>query len=118
HTGTSHDPSSNLPAGCSKPGTSPSSGTSLSISAKDIEFDVKCLVVPAGEKFTVSFENQEAVNHNFAILPEAGKGAPLSDTGIFTGPAVRNLDAGPLKAGNYRFHCIVHPNMTGSLVVE
>lgn len=94
------------------------SGTSLSISANNIEFNTKCLAVPAGEKFTVNFDNQESVNHNFAILAKSGKGDPLSDTGIFPGPAVRNLQSGPLEAGNYLFHCIVHPNMTGTLVVK
>ncbi len=94
------------------------SGPSLSISAKNNLFDTDCLAVAAGEKFTVAFDNDEDVPHNFAILPRSGKGEALFDTGVFNGPEVRNLEAGPLEAGNYTFHCVVHPNMVGSFVVR
>lgn len=94
------------------------SGTSLAISSDNSEFDTDCLAVRAGEKFTVAYDNQENVAHNFAILPESGKGKPLFDTGVFNGPAKRNLEAGPLEAGSYPFHCVVHPNMVGTFVVQ
>lgn len=94
------------------------SGPSLSVVAKNSKFDATCLAAPSGEAFTVKFDNEDALPHNFAVLPESGKGRALFDTGVFTGPEVRDLEAGPLEAGQYRFHCVVHPNMVGTFVVQ
>ncbi len=93
------------------------SDSPLAISADSTTFSTDCLTARAGEKFKLSFENKEKVAHNFAILPKTGDGDPLFDTEIFPGPATRTVEGGPLEAGTYVFHCIVHPNMTGSFLV-
>lgn len=92
------------------------SGTSLSISADNIKFSTDCLAAPAGQKFTVKFDNLESVPHNFAILGTDGK--TLAGTEVTGGPRVDTLEAGPLEAGTYSFHCAVHPQMTGTFVVK
>ncbi|MGQ0743084.1 MAG: cupredoxin domain-containing protein [Acidimicrobiales bacterium] len=88
----------------------------LTIAALNTDFDTKCLAVAAGEEFTLTFDNQDQLNHNFAILPD-GKAEPLLDTGIFVGPAARSLE-GRLPSGDYLFHCIVHPNMVGTITAN
>lgn len=88
------------------------------ISAQNIRFSTDQLVVPAGRKFTLVFENKESVPHNVAITSQPeGKGDLLfrhdpisSSTGIF--------DVGPLAPGTYHFHCEVHPSMTGTVLAQ
>jgi len=109
--GGGEGPGATTPADCAP------SGASLSVSAIDTEFDAQCLAAPAGEKFTVNFDNEENVPHNFAIFAGSGQGKALFDTGVFSGPGSRELDAGPLEAGTYTFRCVVHPNMVGTFVV-
>lgn len=88
------------------------------ISAQNLRFSTDQLVVPAGTKFTLVFENKEPVPHNVAISSQPdGKGDLLfrhdpitSSTGIF--------EVGPLVAGTYHFHCEVHPSMTGTVLAQ
>jgi len=41
----------------------------LAITAQDHKFDKDCLAVPAGQAFTIKFDNKDADRHNLAILP-------------------------------------------------
>ena len=90
----------------------------LEIVALNTAFDPTCLVAPAQEPFTVTFENQdEGIPHNVEILPEPG-GEVIAATevkpGIYTDP----LDVASLDEGNYYFQCVVHPEpMNGTLAV-
>src|SRR4051812_49871545 len=45
------------------------SGTSLALTAEGHKFDKDCLAVPAGESFTIRFDNRDTDRHNVAILP-------------------------------------------------
>lgn len=95
----------------------PAEGTVLKIAAQNVAFDVNELTVPAGEPFTIEFDNREAVAHNVAIL----KGTePLFQGEIFTGPGVRTYVVDALPPGEYTFICQVHPiaAMTGTLTVQ
>lgn len=82
-------------------------------------FDKTELVVPAGERFTICFENGDTgVQHNFAAYEEQG-GDVLGRTGIESAPATQTLELGPLDAGEYWYQCDVHPTtMTGTLIAE
>jgi len=85
--------------------------------AKDIAYQTKELKVPAGAAITVNFKNEDTVPHNMDFtVDQAGTQTfykqdplpgPISATYQFTAP----------KAGTYHYHCDVHPNMTGTLVV-
>jgi plastocyanin len=74
-------------------------------------------VVPAGERFTICFDNRDTgVQHNFAAYEEQG-GDVLGRTEIESAPAVQTLELGPLDAGEYWYQCDVHPTtMTGTLI--
>jgi len=95
----------------------PSGGTVLKIAADNIAFDVKELTAPAGQPFTIVFNNQEAVSHNVAIY----KGTePIFNGAFITGPATITYVVDALPAGEYIFTCDVHPiaAMTGTLTVK
>ena len=90
----------------------------LDIVALNTAFDPACLVGPAGEPFTVTFENQDAgIPHNFEILPEPG-GELLAGTEVKPGVYTDELDVSALDEGSYYFQCVVHPEpMNGTLAV-
>ncbi len=93
------------------------SSGALSVSAKEIKFDKKCLAAPADQAFSIEFNNAEAVPHNVAILASHDSPDPLFRGEVFSGPGARTYQVNALKAGHYHFHCDVHPEMQGDFVV-
>jgi plastocyanin len=92
------------------------SGTELSVAASGIAFDTPCLAAPAGQAFTIQFDNQDTVPHNVAIYSAEG-GEELFKGDIITGPDTVTYDVPALDPGQYYFQCDVHPNMNGTFVV-
>jgi plastocyanin len=92
----------------------------LSITAKNIAFDPTTLSAPAGQPFTIDFDNQDAgVQHDVAIFEGSDATAPVAFRGdLVTGVATVTYDVPALQAGSYFFHCDVHPTMTGTLTVS
>jgi hypothetical protein len=99
-------------------------GTTLKISAQGIEFNTKCLAAPAGQAFSIAFDNQDpGTPHNVAIYtadPAAHSDAKLVFRGdLVTGIAKTTYQVGPQPAASYFFHCDVHPTiMTGTFIVK
>jgi plastocyanin len=92
-------------------------GTELSIAADNLAFDTDCLAAPAGEAFTIEFENQEAQPHNVAIYDAPG-GTALFQGEIVTGPTSLTYEVDPIdQEGNLHFQCDVHTQMSGTFVV-
>ena len=91
--------------------------TKIDLVAKNVHFNVKCLVVPAGEALQVEFVNGDSVNHNFSILT-------LEFSSVFTGDIVFpaesfRYEVPALETGQYLFQCDLHPtDMSGPLIVE
>jgi plastocyanin len=107
-----------------EPGATPGDGVTLEISASDsLSFNVDTLEVAAGEPFSVTFDNQDTgVQHNFALYESEdeahGGGDPIAATDLAPGPDVQTVEVPALDAGEYYFHCDVHPNMNGTLTAE
>ena len=105
-------PTESPAATCDEP-----SRTKIELVAKNVLFSLKCLVVPSGEPWTVSFQNKDFVNHNLSIYT-------LEFTGEFTGdityPNERvNYKVPALEPGQYLFQCDIHPqDMSGPLIVQ
>jgi plastocyanin len=99
------------------------SGTRLQETAKGIAFEKKCLAAPAGQAFTIEFQNQDAGTphniHIFAADPEQDPNArSLFEGDLVTGPISTTYEVQALPAGRYFFHCDVHPTqMVGGFVV-
>ncbi len=92
-------------------------GNTVKIVAQNIAFDVTSVEVPAGQPFTIEFDNQDAgVPHNVAITDHMGTEVFKGE--IFNGVATKMYEVPALPAGDYTFHCTVHPNMTGTLTAS
>jgi plastocyanin len=91
-------------------------GTTVDVSAVNLEFDTKCLAVPAGVAFKIRFDNKENVAHDFTIITDDGE--KLFGTEIFNGPKVVELQASSMQGGTYAFHCDVHPAMHGTFLAK
>ncbi|MFM8944820.1 MAG: cupredoxin domain-containing protein [Actinomycetota bacterium] len=85
--------------------------------------DGACIRVVADEPFTIAFDNQDPAasvgQHNIAIFPSANDLAnPLFRGELVSGPATVDYAVDALPAGQYFYHCDVHPTMTGSVIAE
>ena len=85
----------------------------IAVSIATFQFDPKEVVLQAGDRLVVV--NNDGTNHS--ITADAADGAtPAFDTGLFGQGEERTLDAPP--PGTYGFHCMRHPSMKGTLIVE
>ena len=92
----------------------------LEIAAQGSAFDTNCLVAPAAEPFTITFDNQDPapLTHNVAIFPDPDSTEPIFAEEPFAGPQTVEYDVPELDAGEYPFRCQVHPTtMIGILAV-
>jgi plastocyanin len=111
-------------AGASAPaasagGSAPAGGqTTVRVKAQNIAFDTQQIQAPGGQPFVIEFDNQDAgIPHNIEIKDAAG--ASVFKGEIFNGPAQRTYQVPGLTKGTaYTFMCDVHPNMTGTVVVQ
>ena len=108
----SGEPSASASASASASG---GSGTVVEISASSSSaFDQTAVTAPADQAFTIHFANDEnGVPHNVDV--QDASGASLARGEVITGPAEADYDVPALAAGDYKFACSVHPNMTGTL---
>ena len=100
------------------------SGTTLTIAAPPGAagngFDTDCLAAPAGEAFTIDFDNQDTGQiHNVGIYQSPG-GEAFFQGETITAPDTATYEVEPIdEAGQYHFQCDVHPTtMTGTFVVQ
>lgn len=102
----------------SDPNATPAAGTTLTLIAKDIEFDTDELEAPAGEITFVVDNRDTGVPHNVHIYKGKDvKGESMGKTKLSNGPATEQVTL-TLEAGEYFFVCDAHPNMKGKLTVN
>jgi plastocyanin len=105
----------------SGPGGGPGGGGApggVTVKAQNLAFDTSEIDLPADAPSTITFDNADAgVPHNIAIYNDSSLGENLFTGDIVTGPATAEYQVPALPAGEYYFHCDVHPNMSGSVVV-
>jgi plastocyanin len=103
-------------SGCGEDGQ-----TLLDIVAEGIAFDPNCLVAPAGEPFTINFDNRDPAasvgQHNIAIGEDSETVAenPIFKGELVSGPDTVEYNVPALDEGDYFFRCDIHPDMTGTL---
>jgi plastocyanin len=81
-------------------------------------FDPATLTVKKGDKITVT--NKDTLPHTVTSgsSPSDPNSAKQFDTSIIEAGATADIETTNLNAGQYPFHCTVHPYMTGKLVVQ
>jgi plastocyanin len=113
---------SEAPAGSQAAGGDSGSGTAtvtdgaVTITAADLAFDATTIEAPAGEAFTITLVNNDSAPHNISIYTEEGGEAIVQGEVINQGETVE-VEVPAQEAGEYYFHCDVHPDMNGTLVV-
>jgi hypothetical protein len=94
----------------------------ITVVAQGIAFLTTCIEAPAGEAFTIHFDNKDAgTQHNIQIFdnPSEATGTPIFQGDLVTGPDTADYDVDALDAGTYFFNCVVHPTvMTGKVVAK
>lgn len=90
----------------------------VDLAADNLEFDANVIEAPAGEAFTITFTNLEAVPHNVAVDTEEG-GDEIVTGEVITGPDVSTtVNVPALEPGEEYFVCDIHPGMNGTIVVD
>ena len=108
------------PGGNGAGGACEPEGTELAVVAQGLQFDTDCLAAPAGEAFTIDFDNQDqGIPHNVAIYTAPPpEGETLFQGETFPGPATQTYQVDAIEEeGELYFHCDVHPTMSGTFVV-
>jgi len=93
-------------SGCTSQNQTSSMGAN-SVAIQNMAFNPTTLTVPVGT--TVTWKNLDNVTHHI-----------VSDTGAFESSDLTNGQTFNFtfnKAGNYPYHCSIHPSMTGTIVV-
>jgi plastocyanin len=94
-------------------------GGAVAIAAQNLQFDKQELDFQADTPSTLEFDNKDAgIPHNVAIYEDDTLAKNLFTFEPFPGPAQRSFDVPGLPQGQYYFHCDVHPNMNGTVVVS
>jgi plastocyanin len=83
-------------------------------------FDTSCIVSPAGEELSLTFDNQDpGIPHNADFLTEAGGDELFSSGALAAGPETQTVPkVDPQDPGTYYFQCEAHPTtMNGTFLV-
>jgi plastocyanin len=97
-------------------------GSTVTVAAQNLAFDKDCLAAPAGEPFTILFQNNDpGVPHNVTVYADDSATTRLAGSegvaDVITGPSEVTYDADPLEGGVFYFQCDVHPFMNGQFAV-
>jgi plastocyanin len=100
-------------------GTSePPAEADTTVTAADMAFQPGTVTVSAGaDSLTIALVNNDAMPHNIAISTDDSKAEKLFEGEMVTDGTII-YDIGELEPGEYFFDCSLHPDMTGTLIVE
>lgn len=109
-----------LLAACGGSGANPSidpADADVTVTAADLAFEPGTVAVAGGDAVTIAFVNEDTMPHNIAIYTDESRSQKLFEGAIVTDDTVV-YDIPALDPGEYFFDCSLHPEMTGTLVVE
>jgi plastocyanin len=101
-------------AGSGQPtATLPIPSGALVVRAVDNKFQPAAQTAPAGQPFTLYFDNADTLPHNVVVVGADGSRVLAGD--VITGPLQKVYDVPALVSGSYQLRCDVHPEMNGTL---
>jgi plastocyanin len=111
-----------LLAACGSATASPSgdpepADSDATVTASEMAFAPGTVTVRGGDTVTIALVNEDAMPHNIAIYRDETKSEKLFEGELVTDATIVYEVSG-LAAGEYFFDCSLHPEMTGTLVVE
>ena len=83
--------------------------SSFTITIKDSIYEPSCFIAKNGSSITI--ENQDNITHTFTVI----------NTGVdvlIEGGQSKTEPNASMAPATYQFHCTVHPQMTGSMIVS
>jgi plastocyanin len=91
----------------------------VNLIAKNVQFDLKDISLPANKAAQVDFHNDDSVPHNMSIYSNQDyTGPPVFQGAVVLGGAVSTYQLTAMTAGTYYFRCDIHPTvMKGTLTV-
>jgi plastocyanin len=89
-----------------------------SVTAKNLKFNKAVLQFRADSPSLLHFKNEDPVPHNVAIYNNATLSKRIFSFDPIPGPISQDFQFTAPAAGRYFFRCDVHPQMTGTVVVE
>jgi plastocyanin len=93
-------------------------GEGTTVVAADLAFDTELIELPADTPSPLTLDNQDPdVPHNIAIYTDDTLAQSLFVGDLVTGPASIDYEVPAIEAGQYYFHCDVHPDMSGTVEV-
>jgi plastocyanin len=96
----------------------PGGGGGVTVVAADLAFDTDTIDLAPDVENTITFDNKDAgTPHNIAIYTDDTLAESLFVGDLVTGPDTVEYTIPPIPAGEYYFHCDVHPTMSGTVVV-
>jgi plastocyanin len=114
-------PTTTPPASATTSSPAPNTIT-IELTAQNISFNLKQIIVPTGAAVTVNFKNNDSgIPHNFSVYQNlsGGQTKPVFVGKTITGPSstIYSFIAPPAQ-GSYFFECDVHPTvMNGTFTV-
>jgi plastocyanin len=85
--------------------------------ASGFAFDKACYAVPAGQAFTVDFDNKDSAPHTFSVYTDSSATKSLFKTPAITSEQ-KTFKGKALQPGTYYFQCDIHTSMNGTFVVK
>lgn len=86
------------------------SDTAVSVDVANFAYNPSTVTVKQGSEIT--FTNNDSVTHTVT----ANDGA--FDSGNIAAGDMYTLDTSDMEPGEYAYYCTLHPNMTGTIVIE
>lgn len=106
--GSSPSPYSNPSSSQTNTTTNQTTASKNEIAISNFTFSPASLTVKVGD--SVTWTNQDSMGHSVTADDSS------FDTGVFTNGESKTVTFS--KAGTYTYHCSVHPNMHGTIVVQ
>jgi plastocyanin len=96
----------------------PPAEADTTVTAAEMAFQPGTVTVSAGaDSLTIALVNNDSMPHNIAIYTDDSKAEKLFEGEMVTDGTII-YDIGELAPGEYFFDCSLHPDMTGTLIVE